>query len=99
MQGLNARREHGSRGSAPKEEIAEAFRPTLGEEGKHKGCNECSDHEARTQDGKRLSLIALKQFCAGQLPLYMIPDTFSFLDVLPKTSTDKIDYQALQGRG
>jgi amino acid adenylation domain-containing protein len=52
-----------------------------------------------TRDGRRLSLIALKQFCAGQLPLYMIPDTFSFLDVLPKTSTDKIDYQALRGRG
>jgi acyl-coenzyme A synthetase/AMP-(fatty) acid ligase len=52
-----------------------------------------------TKDGKRLSLIALKQFCAGQLPLYMIPDTFSFLDILPKTSTDKIDYQALKRRG
>src|SRR6478735_5500940 len=47
MQGLNGRREHGSRGSAPEKEIAESFRPALGDEGKRKGCNECRDHEAR----------------------------------------------------
>jgi amino acid adenylation domain-containing protein len=50
-----------------------------------------------TKTGQRLSLIALKQFCASQLPLYMIPDAFTFLDALPKTSTDKIDYQSLKG--
>ncbi len=42
------------------------------------------------------SLIALKRFCAENLPLYMIPDTFTWLDALPKTSTDKIDYQRLK---
>jgi len=42
------------------------------------------------------SLIRMKQFCAKNLPLYMIPDRFSFLDTLPKTSTDKIDYQRLK---
>ena len=26
----------------------------------------------------------------------MIPDTFSWLDALPKTSTDKVDYQRLK---
>lgn len=41
------------------------------------------------------SLIALKQFCAQRLPLYMVPDEFSVLPALPKTSTDKIDYQKL----
>jgi acyl-CoA synthetase (AMP-forming)/AMP-acid ligase II len=46
--------------------------------------------------GKRLSLIELKTFCSQQLPLYMVPDTFSFHDVLPKTSTGKTDYQALK---
>ncbi len=51
-----------------------------------------------TKDGKRLSLIALKQFCAAQLPLYMIPDAFSFLESLPKTSTDKVDYQVLKNQ-
>lgn len=41
------------------------------------------------------SIIQLKQFSAGNLPLYMIPDRFVFLSTLPKTSTDKIDYQHL----
>jgi amino acid adenylation domain-containing protein len=49
-----------------------------------------------TKENQRLSIIALKQFCVGQLPPYMIPDTFKFLDSLPKTSTDKIDYQRLK---
>jgi len=26
----------------------------------------------------------------------MIPDQFSWLDALPKTSTDKVDYQSLK---
>jgi non-ribosomal peptide synthetase component E (peptide arylation enzyme) len=29
------------------------------------------------------------------MPAYMIPDRFLFLDALPTTSTDKIDYQRL----
>jgi acyl-coenzyme A synthetase/AMP-(fatty) acid ligase len=41
------------------------------------------------------SVVRMKQFCAEQLPLYMIPDEFAFRDALPKTSTDKIDYQRL----
>jgi amino acid adenylation domain-containing protein len=49
-----------------------------------------------TRDRQRLSLIELKRFCAENLPQYMVPDLFSFLDVLPKTSTDKVDYQALK---
>ena len=48
------------------------------------------------RDGKNPSRIELKRFCAGALPNYMIPDFFSFLDSLPKTSTDKIDYQKLK---
>jgi amino acid adenylation domain-containing protein len=49
-------------------------------------------------DGRRPSLIELKTFCASKLPLYMVPDSFTFHDSLPKTSTDKVDYQALAGR-
>jgi amino acid adenylation domain-containing protein len=49
------------------------------------------------QDGRRLSLIEMKRFCAGVLPLSMMPDRFSWHDSLPKTSTDKIDYQRLKG--
>ena len=44
-----------------------------------------------------LSVIALKRWCSENLPLYMIPDRFSFHDALPKTSTDKVDYQMLKG--
>jgi acyl-coenzyme A synthetase/AMP-(fatty) acid ligase len=46
--------------------------------------------------GQNPSRIELKRFCAENLPNYMIPDFFSFLDSLPKTSTNKIDYQKLK---
>jgi amino acid adenylation domain-containing protein len=48
-----------------------------------------------TAGGERLSLIALKRFCAERLPVYMVPDAFEFHERLPKTSTDKVDYQTL----
>jgi amino acid adenylation domain-containing protein len=47
-------------------------------------------------DGKPRSLIEMKKFCADNLPLYMIPDRFSSQSSLPKTSTDKVNYQALK---
>lgn len=46
--------------------------------------------------GKTPSRIELKRFCAENLPNYMIPDFFTFLESLPKTSTNKIDYQMLK---
>ena len=46
-------------------------------------------------DDSQPSLIKLKRFAADNLPLYMVPDQFSFQPALPKTSTDKIDYQSL----
>jgi acyl-coenzyme A synthetase/AMP-(fatty) acid ligase len=49
------------------------------------------------EDVKRPSLIELKRYCAENLPLYMVPDLVSFQAALPKTSTDKIDYQRLTG--
>jgi amino acid adenylation domain-containing protein len=51
-----------------------------------------------TRDGNRISIIELKQFCSRHLPLYFIPDLFQFHQELPKTSTDKIDYQRLKAR-
>lgn len=51
------------------------------------------------REGDRPSIIALKHFCIENLPNYMVPDLFSFLDSLPKTSTDKIDYQSLKAIG
>ncbi|GMV96878.1 MAG: D-alanine--poly(phosphoribitol) ligase [Phycisphaerae bacterium] len=44
----------------------------------------------------RLSIIELKRFCSEHLPVYMVPDVFRFHEVLPKTSTDKTDYQKLK---
>ncbi len=46
--------------------------------------------------GNQPSLIALKRFCAENLPLYMVPDLFVFREALPKTSSDKTDYQRLK---
>ncbi len=48
------------------------------------------------RNDERPSIIELKQFCNANLPSYMTPDMFSFQPVLPKTSTDKIDYQKLK---
>ncbi len=47
-------------------------------------------------DERHPSLIEIKRFCSEHLPLYMIPDHFSWHERLPKTSTDKIDYQRLK---
>jgi amino acid adenylation domain-containing protein len=48
------------------------------------------------REGTRPSIIEMKRFCMEVLPPYMIPDVFSFKESLPKTSTDKIDYQRLK---
>ena len=40
-------------------------------------------------------VIELKMFCAQNLPSYMNPDSFVFVDSLPRTSTNKVDYQML----
>ena len=37
----------------------------------------------------------LRAFCRDQLPRYMVPDSIELRDRLPKTSTEKIDRQAL----
>jgi len=42
------------------------------------------------------SIIELKSFCSQNLPRYMVPDFFAIREALPKTSTDKIDYQTLK---
>jgi amino acid adenylation domain-containing protein len=45
---------------------------------------------------EQASIIELKRYCADRLPLYMVPDFFSRQTSLPKTSTNKIDYQKLK---
>jgi len=46
--------------------------------------------------GSRPSAVQLKRFCAEHLLDYMIPDQFTVLEAMPKTSTDKTDYQTLK---
>ena len=46
----------------------------------------------------RPSTIELKTFCGDVLPAYMSPDAFVMVESLPKTSTDKVDFQALIAR-
>jgi len=50
-------------------------------------------------DGKPPGLIEMKRHCSQNMPLYMIPDRFAWQPSLPKTSTDKIDYQGLKALG
>jgi amino acid adenylation domain-containing protein len=45
------------------------------------------------------SILELKRFCSENLVSYMVPDRFIVLKTLPKTSTDKIDYQMLKEMG
>ncbi len=47
-------------------------------------------------DGTRSSVIEMKQFCAANLPMYMVPDRFIFREAFPQTSTGKTDYQQLK---
>jgi amino acid adenylation domain-containing protein len=47
------------------------------------------------REGRTPSVIELKRFCAENLPAAFVPDAFSIRDALPKTSTDKTDYQRL----
>jgi len=46
-------------------------------------------------NGSRPSVVEMKRFCMEQLPVYMIPDRFTVLTSLARTSTHKIDYQRL----
>jgi acyl-CoA synthetase (AMP-forming)/AMP-acid ligase II len=44
------------------------------------------------------SIVELKTFCGTRIPGYMTPDRFIVGEMLPRTSTDKVDYQALKGQ-
>jgi len=50
-------------------------------------------------NGEKGSVLAMKRFAAEALPAYMVPDAFAFVEALPKTSTDKVDYQRLLAEG
>jgi acyl-coenzyme A synthetase/AMP-(fatty) acid ligase len=44
------------------------------------------------------SALELRRLAAELLPAYMIPDAFTVVDALPRTSTNKVDLQALKAR-
>jgi amino acid adenylation domain-containing protein len=46
--------------------------------------------------GQKKSIIAMKRHCTLHLPHAMVPDAITFLDSLPVTATDKVDYPRLK---
>jgi amino acid adenylation domain-containing protein len=46
-------------------------------------------------NGRPPTFIEIKRFCAEVMPAYMVPDGFAYPESIPKTSTDKVDYQRL----
>ena len=50
------------------------------------------------QDGERPDAAALLAWCADNMPRNTVPKTITILTDLPKTPTDKVDYQALRQR-
>jgi amino acid adenylation domain-containing protein len=50
------------------------------------------------QDGQPLTIIGLKKLSSESLPPYMIPDAFKLVAALPRTSTNKVDLQALKAQ-
>jgi amino acid adenylation domain-containing protein len=49
-------------------------------------------------EGQSPSIVELKAFCGRTLPPYMSPDRFVLQLPVPRTSTDKIDYQSLKAQ-
>lgn len=46
--------------------------------------------------GRSKTIIDLKKISTQSLPPYMIPDVFKVIDALPRTSTNKVDFQTLK---
>lgn len=42
------------------------------------------------------SIIKMKEYCMNHLPSYMVPNDFIFVEDLPQTSSNKVDYQKLK---
>jgi AMP-binding enzyme C-terminal domain len=49
--------------------------------------------------GAVLTPTELLDFCAGRMARYAVPRYVEFVDVLPKTATERNQYQTLRGRG
>jgi len=49
-----------------------------------------------TMLNNEISVIEMKKYCVKNLPVYMIPTNFVFIEKIPTTSTNKVDYQKLE---
>jgi acyl-CoA synthetase (AMP-forming)/AMP-acid ligase II len=50
------------------------------------------------QEGVDLSVEALREFCASNMPRHMVPKAIEQLDQMPKTTSGKVDYPGLRRR-
>jgi acyl-CoA ligase (AMP-forming) (exosortase A-associated) len=50
------------------------------------------------KSGESLNLDQLLDMCAAEMPTHMVPKTVEVLRELPKTTSGKVNYQALRGR-
>ncbi len=48
------------------------------------------------RNGQEKSVIKMKEYCMNHLPSYMVPNDFIFVEDLPQTSSNKVDYQKLK---
>lgn len=48
------------------------------------------------RNGHEKSVIKMKEYCMNHLPSYMVPNDFIFVEDLPQTSSNKVDYQKLK---
>jgi len=53
---------------------------------------------APQHDGESLDMTMLLDFCAENMPRYMVPAAIEVVISLPKTPTGKVDYPALRRR-
>lgn len=48
------------------------------------------------RNAQEKSVIKMKEYCMNHLPSYMVPNDFIFVEDLPQTSSNKVDYQKLK---
>lgn len=48
------------------------------------------------RNSQEKSVIKMKEYCMNHLPSYMVPNDFIFVEDLPQTSSNKVDYQKLK---
>ena len=77
--------------------------PDVLESGAHAVRSELGEDEVKVaivpQPGADPTPESLLDFCAGEMAHYAVPRYVEFVDALPKTETQRIQYAALKARG